>query len=127
MSLNTQYNIVAKDTEVTKATLKAVADASVNDELLFSTFADFLADDFLQKVVVSSSMIRGPAGFLAEIAERHVRGGDKVFHWSGGDLRRPRRSKIQPVVRHSFVLRTKGSRRDVCRGSLRGGSAICFQ
>src|SRR5664280_673215 len=56
----------------------------------------------------------------------HVRGGDKVFHWSGGDLR-PRRSKIQPVVRRSFVLWTKGSRRDVCRGSLRGGSAICFQ
>ena len=55
-----------------------------------------------------------------------VRGGDKVFHWSGGDLR-PRRSKIQPVVRRSFVLWTKGSRRDVCRGSLRGGSAICFQ
>jgi len=55
-----------------------------------------------------------------------VRGGDKVFRWSGGDLR-PRRSKIQPVVRRSFVLRTKGSRRDVCRGSLRGGSAICFQ
>ena len=55
-----------------------------------------------------------------------VRGGDKVFHRSGGDLR-PRRSKIQPVVRRSFVLWTKGSRRDVCRGSLRGGSAICFQ
>jgi hypothetical protein len=39
--------------------------------VLFSTFADFLADDFLQEVVVSASMIRGPAGFLAEIAERH--------------------------------------------------------
>ena len=66
---------------------------------------------------------------IRAVAERRVvvvRGGDKVFHWSGGDLR-PRRSKIQPVVRRSFVLRTKGSRRDVCRGSLRGGSAICFQ
>jgi hypothetical protein len=71
MSLNTQYNIVAKDTEVTKATLKAVADASVNDEVLFSKFADFLADDFLQEVVVSASMIRSRAGFLAEIADRH--------------------------------------------------------
>ena len=71
MSLNTQYNIVAKDTEVTKATLKAVADASVNDEVLFSKFADFLADDFLQEVVVSASMIRSRAGFLAEIAECH--------------------------------------------------------
>jgi hypothetical protein len=30
-----------------------------------------------------------------------VRGGDKVFHGSGGDLR-PRRSKIQPVVRRSL-------------------------
>ncbi len=59
-------------------------------------------------------------------ADATVHGGDKVFHWSGGDLR-PRRSKIQPVVRRSFVLWTKGSRRDVCRGSLRGGSAICFQ
>ena len=55
-----------------------------------------------------------------------VRGGDKVFHWSGGDLQ-SRRSKIQPVVRRSFVLWTKGRRRDVCRGGLRGGSAICFQ
>ena len=55
-----------------------------------------------------------------------VRGGDKVFHWSGGDLRL-RRGKIQPVVRHSFVLGTKGSRRDVCRGGLRGGSTVCFQ
>ncbi len=55
-----------------------------------------------------------------------VRGGDKVFHWSGGDLR-SRRSKIQPVLRRFFVLWTKGSRRDVCRGGLRGGSAICFQ
>jgi hypothetical protein len=40
---------------------------------------------------------------------------------------RLRRSKIQPVVRHSFVLGTKGSRRDVCRGGLRGGSTVCFQ
>jgi len=56
----------------------------------------------------------------------NVRGGDKVFHWSGGDLQ-SRRSKIQPVVRRSFVLWTKGRRRDVCRGGLRGGSAICFQ
>ena len=55
-----------------------------------------------------------------------VRGGGIVGHWSGGDLR-PRRSKIQPVVRHSFVFWTKGSRRDVCRGGLRGRSAICFQ
>jgi hypothetical protein len=55
-----------------------------------------------------------------------VRGGDKVFHRSGGDLR-SRRSKIQPVVRRSFVLWTKGSRRDVCRGGLRGSSAVCFQ
>ena len=55
-----------------------------------------------------------------------VRGGGKVFHRSGGDLR-SRRSKIQPVVRRSFVLWTKGSRRDVCRGGLRGSSAICFQ
>jgi len=55
-----------------------------------------------------------------------VRGGGTVGHWSGGDVR-PRRSKIQPVVRRSFVFWTKGSRRDVCRGGLRGGSAICFQ
>ena len=55
-----------------------------------------------------------------------VHGGDKVCHWSGGDVRL-RRSKIQPVVRQSFVLGTKGSRRDVCRGGLRGGSTICFQ
>ena len=67
---NTHYNICAKDTEEAKATLKAVADASVNDEALFSTFADFLADDFLREVVVSASAIRGRVGFLAEIAER---------------------------------------------------------
>ena len=63
--------------------------------------------------------------FQASVAE-YGGGGDKVFHWSGGDLRL-RRSKIQPVVRHSFVLGTKGSRRDVCRGGLRGGSTVCFQ
>jgi hypothetical protein len=68
---NTHYNICAKDTEEAKATLKAVADASVNDEALFSTFADFLADDFLRQVVVSASVIRGRVGFLAEISERH--------------------------------------------------------
>ena len=59
-------------------------------------------------------------------ARHGVRGGGKVGHWSGGDVR-PRRSKIQPVVRRFFVLWTKGSRRDVRGGGLRGGSAICFQ
>jgi hypothetical protein len=68
---NTHYNICGKDTEEAKTTLKAVADASVNDEALFSTFADFLADDFLREVVVSASVIRGRVGFLAEIADRH--------------------------------------------------------
>ena len=61
-------------------------------------------------------------GFLKAHA---ARGGGIVGHWSGCEVRL-RRSKIRPVVRHSFVLWMKGSRRNVYGGGLRGGPAICF-
>src|SRR5665213_254077 len=43
---------------------------------------------------------------IASIRTQTVRGGGTVGHWSGGDVR-PRRSKIQPVVRRSFIFWTK--------------------
>lgn len=70
---------------------------------------------------------RTPRSIQRYCAKGHlVRGGGIVGHWSGGDVRL-RRSKLQPVVRRSFVVWTKGSRRNVRGGGLRGSSAICFQ